>query len=232
MAAMAEGAGEPELVSIPATPRGLSTPEGLSTPPVRRGGAATSGAGTPVRRVVEGLRGYLEEVGHLTRLNPQDAWLPITESRSGNARYAAFHSLNAGLGFQALLIPLAFPALGWYMPAPNSPFSHPKPPFFLSKNEPRVACFRLTEHAVAAYTVRRSPLFNLDFQFLVDTISSNFEIERVFLRYLVRGGIMFTQPTLRFYREFEGITSSSLSLDVPLSRFAAAYMRMTMLPHR
>ncbi|XP_071676020.1 lysine histidine transporter-like 8 [Lolium perenne] len=113
MAAMAEGAGEPELVSIPATPRGLSTPEGLSTPPVRRGGAATSGAGTPVRRVVEGLRGYLEDVGHLTRLNPQDAWLPITESRSGNARYAAFHSLNAGLGFQALLIPLAFPALGW-----------------------------------------------------------------------------------------------------------------------
>ncbi|KAM3272776.1 hypothetical protein ACQJBY_042702 [Aegilops geniculata] len=113
MAAMAEGAGEPELVSIPVTPRGLSTPEGMSTPPVRRGGAATSGAGTPVRRVVEGLRGYLEEVGHLTRLNPQDAWLPITESRSGNASYAAFHSLNAGLGFQALLLPLAFPALGW-----------------------------------------------------------------------------------------------------------------------
>lgn len=110
---MAEGAGEPELVSIPVTPRGLSTPEGMSTPPVRRGGAATSGAGTPVRRVVEGLRGYLEEVGHLTRLNPQDAWLPITESRSGNASYAAFHSLNAGLGFQALLLPLAFPALGW-----------------------------------------------------------------------------------------------------------------------
>jgi hypothetical protein len=132
MAAMAEGAGEPELVSIPATPRGLSTPEGLSTPPVRRGGAATSGAGTPVRRVVEGLRGYLEDVGHLTRLNPQDAWLPITESRSGNARYAAFHSLNAGLGFQALLIPLAFPALGWYSCSPlpishiHNPFSFPR----------------------------------------------------------------------------------------------------------
>jgi hypothetical protein len=134
MAAMAEGAGEPELVSIPATPRGLSTPEGLSTPPVRRGGAATSGAGTPVRRVVEGLRGYLEDVGHLTRLNPQDAWLPITESRSGNARYAAFHSLNAGLGFQALLIPLAFPALGWYSCSPL-PISHIHNPFSLSKNE-------------------------------------------------------------------------------------------------
>lgn len=100
---------EPEVVSIPPTPRGMSTPDGTATPPP----AAGRGAATPARRVVEGLRGYLEEVGHLTRLNPQDAWLPITESRSGNARYAAFHTLNAGLGFQALLLPLAFPALGW-----------------------------------------------------------------------------------------------------------------------
>uniref|UniRef100_A0A0E0BSU1 Amino acid transporter transmembrane domain-containing protein n=1 Tax=Oryza glumipatula TaxID=40148 RepID=A0A0E0BSU1_9ORYZ len=115
MAMAVEGAGagvvvsEPEVVSIPPTPRGMSTPEGTATPPA----AAGRGAATPARRVVEGLRGYLEEVGHLTRLNPQDAWLPITESRSGNARYAAFHTLNAGLGFQALLLPLAFPALGW-----------------------------------------------------------------------------------------------------------------------
>uniref|UniRef100_A0A0E0FCA2 Amino acid transporter transmembrane domain-containing protein n=1 Tax=Oryza meridionalis TaxID=40149 RepID=A0A0E0FCA2_9ORYZ len=115
MAMAVEGAGagvvvsEPEVVSIPPTPRGMSTPEGTATPPA----AAGRGATTPARRVVEGLRGYLEEVGHLTRLNPQDAWLPITESRSGNARYAAFHTLNAGLGFQALLLPLAFPALGW-----------------------------------------------------------------------------------------------------------------------
>uniref|UniRef100_A0A0E0RHD7 Amino acid transporter transmembrane domain-containing protein n=1 Tax=Oryza rufipogon TaxID=4529 RepID=A0A0E0RHD7_ORYRU len=115
MAMAVEGAGagvvvsEPEVVSIPPTPRGMSTPDGTATPPP----AAGRGAATPARRVVEGLRGYLEEVGHLTRLNPQDAWLPITESRSGNARYAAFHTLNAGLGFQALLLPLAFPALGW-----------------------------------------------------------------------------------------------------------------------
>jgi hypothetical protein len=117
-------ASEPELVSIPATPHGLSTPEGAATPTgggggggggggVGRGGKS-SGAGTPGRRVVDGLRGYLEDVGHLTRLDPRDAWLPVTESRGGNARYAAFHSLNAGLGFQALLLPLAFPALGWY----------------------------------------------------------------------------------------------------------------------
>jgi len=118
MAAMAAdgAASEPELVSIPATPHGLSTPEGAATPTGAGGGGGgrSKGSGTPGRRVVEGLRGYLEDVGHLTRLDPRDAWLPVTESRGGNARYAAFHSLNAGLGFQALLLPLAFPGLGWY----------------------------------------------------------------------------------------------------------------------
>lgn len=110
---MAEG-GEPELVSVPATPRGLSTPEGAATPKTPTPtGNKQQGDATPARRVVEGLRGYLEEVGHLTRLDPRDAWLPVTESRGGNARYAAFHCLNAGLGFQALLLPLAFPRLGW-----------------------------------------------------------------------------------------------------------------------
>ncbi|OEL13889.1 Lysine histidine transporter-like 8 [Dichanthelium oligosanthes] len=115
MAMAAEGAAsEPELVSIPATPRGLSTPDGAATPTGAGGGGRSKGAvGTPGRRVVEGLRGYLEDVGHLTRLDPRDAWLPVTESRGGNARYAAFHSLNAGLGFQALLLPLSFPGLGW-----------------------------------------------------------------------------------------------------------------------
>ena len=61
------------------------------------------------------MKGYLEEVGHLTKLNPQDAWLPITESRNGNAHYAAFHNLNAGVGFQALVLPIAFAYLGWYV---------------------------------------------------------------------------------------------------------------------
>lgn len=59
---------------------------------------------------------YMEEIGHLTKLHdPQDAWLPITESRSGNAYYAAFHTLSSGIGVQALLLPLAFITLGWYM---------------------------------------------------------------------------------------------------------------------
>lgn len=59
------------------------------------------------------MKSYLEDVGHFTKLNPQDAWLPITESRTGNAYYAAFHNLNAGIGFQGLLLPTAMFFLGW-----------------------------------------------------------------------------------------------------------------------
>ncbi|KAF9600587.1 hypothetical protein IFM89_010073 [Coptis chinensis] len=125
---------EAELVSIPATPR-MSTPE-ILTPTGQRsprmGGSKEgnkssttwtptslisprflSPIGTPMKRVLVNMKGYLEEVGHLTKLNPQDAWLPITESRNGNAHYAAFHNLNAGIGFQALLLPVAFAFLGW-----------------------------------------------------------------------------------------------------------------------
>ncbi|KAL9296235.1 hypothetical protein ACSQ67_022131 [Phaseolus vulgaris] len=49
----------------------------------------------------------------LTHQHPKDAWLPITESRNGNAFYAAFHVLNSNIGFQALMLPLAFATLGW-----------------------------------------------------------------------------------------------------------------------
>ncbi|XP_043714518.1 lysine histidine transporter-like 8 [Telopea speciosissima] len=42
-----------------------------------------------------------------------EACLPITESRNGNAFYSAFHTLNSGIGFQALSLPLAFAVLGW-----------------------------------------------------------------------------------------------------------------------
>ncbi|PON70106.1 Amino acid transporter, transmembrane domain containing protein [Parasponia andersonii] len=124
---------ETELISIPATPRGVSTPE-IQTPTGQRSPrpaskeAKSSTAwtptsfisprflspiGTPMKRVLINMKGYLEEVGHLTKLNPQDAWLPITESRNGNAHYAAFHNLNAGVGFQALVLPVAFAFLGW-----------------------------------------------------------------------------------------------------------------------
>ncbi|KAL0365722.1 UNVERIFIED_CONTAM: Lysine histidine transporter-like 8 [Sesamum angustifolium] len=46
--------------------------------------------------------------------NPQDAWLPITESRKGNTLTAALHLLSSGIGTQALLLPLAFLSLGWF----------------------------------------------------------------------------------------------------------------------
>ena len=67
---------------------------------------------SPMKRAFSTMQGYLEEVGHLTKLNPQEEWLPITESRKGNAYYAAFHTLSSGIGFQALVLPLAFTALG------------------------------------------------------------------------------------------------------------------------
>ncbi|KAL6217975.1 hypothetical protein ACLB2K_011192 [Fragaria x ananassa] len=46
-------------------------------------------------------------------LNPLDAWLPITESRNGNIFSVTFHLLCSGIGFQALLLPVAFATLGW-----------------------------------------------------------------------------------------------------------------------
>ncbi|CAN6480814.1 unnamed protein product [Victoria cruziana] len=76
-------------------------------------GNATPVRSSPMRKVIVNMKSYLEEVGHLTRLDPQDAWLPITESRNGNAYYSAFHNLSAGIGFQALILPLAFTFLGW-----------------------------------------------------------------------------------------------------------------------
>ncbi|KAG8368029.1 hypothetical protein BUALT_Bualt15G0002700 [Buddleja alternifolia] len=45
--------------------------------------------------------------------NPQDAWLPITESRKGNTLTATFHLLCSGIGYQTLLLPMAFISLGW-----------------------------------------------------------------------------------------------------------------------
>lgn len=68
---------------------------------------------SPVKKAIASMQGYLEEVGHFTKLEPHEAWLPITESRNGNAYYAAFHTLCSGIGVQALLLPLALTVLGW-----------------------------------------------------------------------------------------------------------------------
>lgn len=100
---------------------GKSTTPAISAPPVEKyqsQAAPTHGTApdSPMHKdasTVITMRGYLEEVGHLARLDPKDAWLPITESRNGNALYAAFHTLCAGLGAQALLLPVAFSFLGW-----------------------------------------------------------------------------------------------------------------------
>ncbi|XP_065868790.1 lysine histidine transporter-like 8 [Euphorbia lathyris] len=81
------------------TPR-TGTPK-FSTPRLRTPRFITP-LGSPIRRAL-----------HLTKLDPQDAWLPITESRNGNAYYAAFHCLCSGIGVQALILPVAFTTLGW-----------------------------------------------------------------------------------------------------------------------
>ncbi|KAH0466301.1 hypothetical protein IEQ34_006404 [Dendrobium chrysotoxum] len=68
---------------------------------------------TPMGMAVASMQGYLEEVGQITKIDPQDAWLPITESRNGNAYYSTFHCLCSGIGFQVLVLPVAFTFLGW-----------------------------------------------------------------------------------------------------------------------
>lgn len=68
-------------------------------------------------RFITPLGSPLRKALKLTKLDPQDAWLPITESRNGNAYYAAFHTLCSGIGIQALVLPVAFTFLGWYVPS-------------------------------------------------------------------------------------------------------------------
>ncbi|PNX87206.1 lysine/histidine transporter 8-like protein, partial [Trifolium pratense] len=68
---------------------------------------------SPMKKAIENI---FEEVGHFTKFDPQDDWLPITACRKGNAYYAAFHLLCSGIGFQALVLPLAFTILGCYTP--------------------------------------------------------------------------------------------------------------------
>lgn len=82
------------------TPRSI-TPK-ISTPRISLTPRFITPLGSPIRRAL-----------HLTKLDPQDAWLPITESRNGNAYYAAFHTLCSGIGIQALVLPVAFTILGW-----------------------------------------------------------------------------------------------------------------------
>nr|GMD30889.1 lysine histidine transporter-like 8 [Ipomoea batatas] len=92
------GESSDEVWSVPITPRlptsVAPTPPIVSCPPL----------GSTLRKALK-----------MTKLmNPQDACrLPITQSRNGNAYYAAFHTLCSGIGIQALVLPVAFTVLGW-----------------------------------------------------------------------------------------------------------------------
>ncbi|KAJ8772785.1 hypothetical protein K2173_027962 [Erythroxylum novogranatense] len=94
--------GSPVMEIAPKTPKSPFSSRLMSTP-----------IASPVKKAIESMQYYLEEVGQFTKLDPQEAWLPITESRNGNSYYAAFHTLSSGIGFQALVLPLALTTLGW-----------------------------------------------------------------------------------------------------------------------
>ncbi|MFS8023896.1 putative amino acid transporter, transmembrane domain-containing protein [Helianthus anomalus] len=110
----------PHATTLSNTPPAVSAPvsQFLGTPdrPVT---VPASGARTPIRsrnltpKFFTPLASPLRKALHLTKLDPHDAWLPITQSRNGNAYYAAFHTLCSGIGIQALILPFAFTFLGW-----------------------------------------------------------------------------------------------------------------------
>ncbi|PON90425.1 Amino acid transporter, transmembrane domain containing protein [Trema orientale] len=107
---------EEENKAISAPPfRVYNSPSVPKSPFLSRLMSSTSNTplASPVKKAIASMQGYLEEVGHFTKLEPHEAWLPITESRNGNAYYAAFHTLCSGIGVQALLLPLALAVLGW-----------------------------------------------------------------------------------------------------------------------
>lgn len=90
---------------------GRSTPGGKKTKTPRTPNSRTPNFLTP--NFLTPLGSPIRRVLRMTKLDPHDAWLPITASRNGNAYYAAFHTLCACIGFQALVAPVAFTILGW-----------------------------------------------------------------------------------------------------------------------
>ncbi|CAI9104814.1 OLC1v1003577C1 [Oldenlandia corymbosa var. corymbosa] len=88
--------------STTATATATATPTASKTPTKGFTPRFITPLGSPIRKALK-----------LTKLDPHDAWLPITQSRNGNAYYAAFHTLCSGIGIQALVLPVAFTVLGW-----------------------------------------------------------------------------------------------------------------------
>ncbi|KAL8158835.1 hypothetical protein V2J09_000372 [Rumex salicifolius] len=100
------GGGAHPIRPASSAPTPTNARSNMSTP---RGGA--SRPRTPM--FITPLASPLRKAIRMTKLDPHDAWLPITESRNGNAYYAAFHTLCSGIGVQALVLPVAFTILGW-----------------------------------------------------------------------------------------------------------------------
>ncbi|KAL7156344.1 hypothetical protein ABFS83_02G003100 [Erythranthe nasuta] len=105
------GARTPAIVSLP--PSQFHSPSLTRSPLLTPGGTKRKTPFIRTPRFITPLGSPLRKAIKLTRLDPQDAWLPITESRNGNAFYAAYHTLCSGIGIQALILPVAFTILGW-----------------------------------------------------------------------------------------------------------------------
>ncbi|KAK1360537.1 lysine histidine transporter-like 8 [Heracleum sosnowskyi] len=102
----------PAPISIP-SPYIVSAPASQAQTPRTRGARTPGWSRNITPRFLTPLGSPIRKALNFVKLDPQDAWLPITESRNGNAYYAAFHTLCSGIGFQALVLPVAFTFLGW-----------------------------------------------------------------------------------------------------------------------
>ncbi|GER50211.1 amino acid transporter, partial [Striga asiatica] len=91
----------PQIVSLP--PSQYHSPSLSRSPLLTPGGKNPRTPRIRTPNFITPLGSPLRKAIRLTRLDPQDAWLPITESRNGNAYYAAYHTLCSGIGIQALL---------------------------------------------------------------------------------------------------------------------------------
>ncbi|CAI9765425.1 unnamed protein product [Fraxinus pennsylvanica] len=100
-------------IIVSAPPSQFHSPSLTRSPLLTPGGTARKTPRFRTPRFITPLGSPIRKALKLTKLDPQDAWLPITESRNGNAYYAAYHTLCSGIGIQALVLPVAFTILGW-----------------------------------------------------------------------------------------------------------------------
>ncbi|KAG8368028.1 hypothetical protein BUALT_Bualt15G0002600 [Buddleja alternifolia] len=102
----------PPIVSLP--PSQYHSPSLSRSPLLSPGGTNIINKKTPrirTPRFITPLGSPLRKAIKLTTLNPEDAWLPITESRNGNAYYAAYHTLCSGIGEKLSKFLATFPII-------------------------------------------------------------------------------------------------------------------------